>query len=107
MEETPENHIFNVGNEKAITVSDWVKLCYEVVGTELKIQNVYENILQKNYFCFYDYEYELDVSLQKKLMAETTDLKEGLRQSYLWYKENKDKVNKRNYIEFIETNIKI
>ena len=107
MEETPENHIFNVGNEKAITVSDWVKLCYEVVETELKIQNVYENILQKNYFCFYDYEYELDVSLQKKLMAETTDLKEGLRQSYLWYKENKDKVNKRNYIEFIETNIKI
>ena len=106
MEETPENYIFNVGNEKAITVSDWVKLCYEVVGTELKIQNVYENILQKNYFCFYDYEYELDVSLQKKLMAETTDLKEGLRQSYLWYKENKDKVNKRNYIEFIETNIK-
>jgi len=40
--------------------------------------------------------------LQKSIFPNTTDLKEGLKQSYLWYKENKDKVNKRDYFGFID-----
>jgi len=40
--------------------------------------------------------------LQKSVFPKTTDLKEGLKQSYLWYKENKDKVNKRDYFGFID-----
>ena len=102
IEEKPQNHIFNVGNEQSISVLDWVKLCYEVVGADLKVQNVYAQIEQRNYFSFYDYEYALDVSLQKSVFPKTTDLKEGLKQSYLWYKENKDKVNKRDYFGFID-----
>ena len=78
---------------------------YEVVGSELKIQNVFEEIEQRDYFCFYDYEYKLDVTLQKTIFSKTTDLKEGLVQSYLWYKNHKDEVNKRDYIGFITTNI--
>ena len=102
IEEKPQNHIFNVGNEQSISVLDWVKLCYEVVGADLSVQNVYAQIEQRNYFSFYDYEYALDVSLQKSIFPKTTDLKEGLKQSYLWYKENKDKVNKRDYFGFID-----
>jgi dTDP-D-glucose 4,6-dehydratase len=106
IEEKPQNHIFNVGNEQSISILDWVKLCYEVVGADLKVQNVYAQIEQRNYFSFYDYEYALDVSLQKSIFPNTTDLKEGLRQSYLWYKENKDKVNKRDYFGFIDGELK-
>ena len=54
IEEKPQNHIFNVGNEQAISVLDWVKLCYEVVGADLKVQNIYAQIEQRNYFSFYD-----------------------------------------------------
>ena len=46
------------------------------------------------------------MSLQKSVFPNTTDLKEGLKQSYLWYKENKDKVNKRDYFGFIDGELK-
>ena len=95
-----------MGNEQSISVLDWVKLCYEVVGKDLKVQKVYAQIEQRNYFSFYDYEYALDVFLQKSVFPKTTDLKEGLKQSYLWYKENKDKVNKRDYFGFIDGELK-
>ena len=69
-------------------------------------QLFYAQIEQRNYFSFYDYEYALDVSLQKSVFPKTTDLKEGLKQSYLWYKENKDKVNNRDYFGFIDGELK-
>ena len=97
--------IFNVGNVKSITIYDWVKLCYEFVGKNLEVVNVSKEINQRNYFCFYDYEYYLDVTKQKSLLESTTDLKVGLEKSYEWYKKNKDKVNRKNYFEFIDNEL--
>ena len=67
-----------------------------------KFVNVNKEINQRNYFCFYDYEYYLDVTKQKSLLVKTTDFKLGLQKSYEWYKNNKEKVNRKNYFEFID-----
>lgn len=102
IEEKPKNHIYNVGNEDSISVADWVKLCYKIAGKNLKVQEVHNDIEQRNYFPFYNYEYKLDVSLQKTLLPQTTELEKGLAASYKWYKSNKEKVQKRDYIRFID-----
>ncbi len=97
--------IFNLGNEKTITILDWIKLCYQVVGKNLEVVSVSKNISQRNYFCFYDYEYYLDVTKQKSILENTTSLKDGLEKSYQWYKNNKEKVNRKNYFEFIDNEL--
>lgn len=98
----PKQHIFNVGNKDAITIREWVKLCYDVVGKTAVFKNVQEDIEQRNYFSFYNYEYYLDVSSQYKLMKEVIPLSEGLKDSFIWYKRNSDKVNKKPFLEYID-----
>lgn len=70
--------------------------------TDFRFKNVYDDIEQRKYFCFYDYEYYLDVSKQHELMADEKSLLEGLREAFVWYKDNSDKVNKKPYFEFID-----
>jgi nucleoside-diphosphate-sugar epimerase len=101
----PSQKIFNLGNENTISILDWVKLCYQVVGKNLEVVNVSKEIPQRNYFCFYDYEYYLDVTKQKSILENTTSLKDGLEKSYQWYKNNKEKVNRKNYFEFIDNEL--
>ena len=101
----PSQKIFNLGNENTISILDWVKLCYQVVGKNLEVVSVSKNISQRNYFCFYDYEYYLDVTKQKSILENTTSLKDGLEKSYQWYKNNKEKVNRKNYFEFIDNEL--
>lgn len=93
--------IFNLGNEECISILDWVRLCYQIVGSNLEIVNVSKDVQQRNYFPFYDYEYYLDVTKQKSILDNTTSLKVGLQKAYQWYKSNKEKVNRKNYFEFI------
>ena len=64
--------------------------------------NVYDDIKQRNYFCFNDYEYYLDVSEQYKLMKEIKPLNEGLKEAFNWYIKNSEKVNKKNYLDYID-----
>ena len=104
VEKKPDVHIFNVGNKDSITVNEWVKLCYNVVGKEAEFVNVMEDIEQRSYFCFTDYEYYLDVTKQEELMPETKQLVDGLSEAYMWYVENSGDVNKRGYIGYIDEN---
>lgn len=104
LEKKPNQHIFNVGNKKTISVKDWVSMCYNVVGKEATFVNVHKDIEQRNYFSFYNYEYYLDVHKQDELMPETIDLEAGLKEAYEWYLLNSEKVNKKPYFEFIEHN---
>lgn len=106
LDKKPERHIFNVGNKKTISIRDWVDLCYKIAGKNADFVNVSNAIEQKNYFCFYDYEYCLDVNAQEKLMCETKTLKEGLSESFEWYVRNFDMVKKKPYIEYIDMYIK-
>ncbi|MGN0350862.1 MAG: NAD-dependent epimerase/dehydratase family protein [Roseburia sp.] len=104
LEEKPKEHIFNVGNEETVTIRQWVELCYKAAGNEAQFVNVYEEKNQRDYFCFYDYEYVLDVSRQKKYLESTKDLYEGLVESFQWYLTHKDDVNRKDYITYIEEN---
>lgn len=105
LETRPFQHVFNVGNSEAISICEWVKMCYRIAGKEVTFKNVYGDIDQREYFSFYDYEYRLDVSKQHEIMPNETDLYEGLEESFLWYKDNMDKVNKKPFFEFIDESL--
>ena len=106
LDKKPEEKIYNVGNESPVTIKEWVSMCYEVANESLELIEVDESVNQTSYFSFPNYEYLLDVERQTALIGETLDLRKGLEESFEWYQTNENIVNKRNYIEFIENEIK-
>lgn len=106
LDKHPENRVFNVGNKDLVTVREWVELCYKAAGKSPELISVNKEIPQRDYFCFYPYEYALDVSKQNKLMTNTVSLEQGLKEEFEWYKSNPDSVYYRKpYIEYIEKNL--
>lgn len=106
IEKQPNTHIFNVGNKETVTVKEWVETCYNVVGKEVEFISVDKMIPQRDYFCFYDYEYVLDVTKMLKLMPNTVPLEQGLKEEFEWYKNNIDSVyNRKAYMEYIDSNL--
>ena len=105
LEVRPAQHIFNVGNKETVSVRKWVELCYEAAGKKATFVNVHQDIEQRNYFSFYEYEYCLDVSSQYELMDEIKALDQGLKESFCWYINNKEKVIKKPFIEYIDRTI--
>ena len=104
LEKHPADRIYNVGNPDAVTISDWVKLCYDAVGTDLETVSV-EGHPQRAYFCFPDYDYYLDVSRQTALMPDGKPLAEGLKESYEWFRRHRDAVTPKPYTEYIDSNL--
>lgn len=98
----PHEHIFNVGNRECVSIKDWVSLCYKAVGKTAEFISVTDKFSQRDFFCFYDYEYSLDTSLHDKILTETKDLFEGLKESFAWYSKNKGSVKKKEYLNFID-----
>ena len=89
-----------------MTVKEWVALCYRAVGKTAEFVSVGKAVPQRDYFCFYDYEYVLDVSKQNELMPVTVPLELGLQEEFEWYKNNLDSVyNRKPYREFIDNNL--
>lgn len=105
LEQKPNQHIFNVGNTETVSIREWVSLCYKIAGKEVEFASVGKEIDQRAYFSFYDYEYCLDVSAQNKLMPETKEFEEGLRESFEWYIGHSDMVNRKPYMEYIDKNL--
>lgn len=102
----PENKIFNVGNSKAVTIKEWIEICCKLSDKTPEFVSVDNDIDQRKYFCFYDYEYILDVSKQNELMPNTIPLEKGLKEEFEWYKNNLDSVyNRKPYFEFIDENL--
>ena len=103
----PENHVFNVGNKDIVTVKEWVELCYKAACKTPEFVSVDKEIPQRDYFCFNDYEYVLDVSKQNELMPDTVPLEQGLKEEFEWYNNNLDSVyNSKPYMEYIDTKIR-
>lgn len=100
-----KEHILNVGNEDTVTIKEWVELCYAVTGRQARFVPVPEKCEQRNYFSFYDYEYYLDVTRQKELIADTMPIEQGLMESYSWYVRHPDRVNRKPYIDYIEEHL--
>ncbi len=106
IEEKPETHIMNVGNVEPVTIKDWVTMCYACFDKIPEFVNVSEDIEQRNYFSFYNYEYYLDVQQQNKIYPETISLEDGLKECAEWYVENESEVGKKSYMEYIDCNLK-
>lgn len=102
-QKAPVRKIFNVGNSETVTVEEWVKMCYRVLGisTELRYVKGHE---ARDYFCFRDYGYRLDVKEQNRLMPDTEPLEEGLIKSYEWFKDNRELVRRKDYFKYISEN---
>lgn len=98
----PQDHILNVGNKESISIKEWVELCYNCVGKKPTFISVNENIEQRKYFSFYNYEYSLNVEKQNKILKSTIPLEKGLQESYMWYCENSKEVKKKDFINFID-----
>jgi nucleoside-diphosphate-sugar epimerase len=101
----PAQHVINVGNKDVVDINTFVNLCYKVVNAPLDIIYVTLHVNQRDYFCFYDYEYVLDVAELKKLLPNQKDLYQGLKESYEWYKSHKNEVRKKPFIQFIHDNL--
>lgn len=102
----PSQKIFNVGNPHSISIKEWATLCYQITGHNPEFVPVELPIEPRKYFCFYNYEYFLDVQAQHNLMPETISLEEGLRQSFAWYQQFGEEVNRKPYQEFIDNHLK-
>lgn len=105
LEKQPEQRVFNVGNPETVTVREWVKLCYGVLGKTPEIKNVLFRINQREYFPFYDYGYKLDVSSMSELLPDVKQLEVGLAESYEWFAAHRDDVRRKNYFEYINDNL--
>ena len=105
LENKPTEHIFNVGNKETISIRDWVTLCYDVVGKQAEFVNVSDDTEQRNYFSFYNYEYYLDVTKQYELLENVTTLYTGLKESLAWYINHSDQVNKKPFLEYIDSHL--
>ena len=105
IKDKPSEHVYNVGNKETILIKDWVTLCYKVLEKTPTFVNVYDDIEQRNYFSFYNYEYYLDVTRQSKIYPNTISLEEGLKESADWYLQNKDQVKKKPFFEYIDVNL--
>lgn len=98
----PRQHVFNVGNREAVTIKEWVTMCYEAVGKSPEFICVSKDVPQRAYFPFYDYEYYLNVEKQDALMPFTKTMQKGLQECYQWYSKNQDKVSKKPLIAYID-----
>ncbi|MDD3192424.1 MAG: NAD-dependent epimerase/dehydratase family protein [Oscillospiraceae bacterium] len=98
----PDRHIFNVGNPSSVSIREWVTMCYRAVGKQPDFVRVHQPVAQRNYFCFYDYEYELDVREQERLMPKTRSMEDGLKESAAWYLANQGAVREKPLIAYID-----
>lgn len=105
LEKHPAEHIYNVGNPDTVTVQEWVKLCYDAVGAELRTVCVGPEHHQRSYFPFHNYTYKLDVSRQLSLMPETIPLTDGLRESWEWFRSHRGEINRKPYFQYIDENL--
>ncbi len=102
-EKAPVQRIFNVGNTETVTVEEWVKACYNVLGKVPRIRCVAGHE-ESNYFCFRNYGFSLDVTGQGKLMPGTKPLDKGLTESYEWFKDNRELIRRKDYFKYISEN---
>lgn len=97
--------IINAGNPKTVDINEWVRLCYGVLGKTPEIRYVPEEINQRMYFPFRDYEYVLDVTNQESILHDVKPLETGLKQSYDWYVNNSELIVRKDYLQYIKENL--
>lgn len=102
--EKPDYHVINSGNVQATDAAEWVKLCYGILGKTPDIRYISAEYEQRQYFPFRDYEYYLDVTRQTELLTDLKPLEIGLKESYEWFKNNRELIVRKDYFRYIEEN---
>lgn len=100
--------IFNVGNKQAVTVREWIETCFKIAQKSTEIINFNynkSNYQIRDFFPFYDYDNVLDVDKINKIYSEETPFEVGLKASYNWYLDNKDKIEFKKYVSDNEKKI--
>lgn len=105
VEKKPDYHVINSGNVQKINAAEWVKLCYGILGKTPDIRYVSAEYEQRQYFPFRDYEYYLDVTRQTELLTDLKPLEIGLKESYEWFKNNRELIVRKDYFRYIEEKI--
>lgn len=105
LDKRPEDPIYNVGNPQTISIREWVEACYAAAGKVPAFREVSSAHSQRDYFPFYDYAYQLDVSRQQKLMPEVRPLAQGLAESLEWYREHPGNCRKKPLLDYIRTHL--
>lgn len=105
LENHPQDRVYNVGNPEPVKIRDWVRLCYETVGCPCREVPVAGHH-QRSFFPFHEYEYFLDVSKMRALMSDTVPLKTGLAESWEWFRQHPQEVNRKPLKEYIDANIR-
>lgn len=96
-------HILNVGNKNIVDINEFVEICYDIAGVELKKIYVDSSHAQRSYFPFHDYAYYLDVTEQYKLLPDTVALYDGLKADFEYYINHQNEVMKKTaYFEYID-----
>ena len=72
------------------------------MGEPLERIYVTEHENQRDYFPFNDYEYILDIKLMNALLPDQKNLYLGLKESYEWYRNNKNDTIKKPLIDYID-----
>ncbi len=101
----PAEHIYNVGNPNSVSISEWVRLCYEAAGAPLKTITVGEDHPRWAFFPFRDYAYHLDVSRQSTLLPETKPLSDGLLEEYEWFRTHREEIARKGYLSYLVSNL--
>ena len=78
---------------------------FSVVSKTPEFITVDPAIPARTYFPFRDYEYILDVTKQNAILPAAISIEEGLRESYLWYKDHSEEVLKKDYFSVIKEKI--
>ena len=104
VEKKPDYHVINSGNVQATDAAEWVKLCYGILGKTVDIRYVSAEYEQRQYFPFRDYEYYLDITRQTELLTDLKPLEIGLKESYEWFKNNRELIVRKDYFRYIEEN---
>ncbi len=102
LETHPVQRVYNVGNPETVSVRQWAELCYRAAGKEFSAVSVPESVPVRKYFCFYPYEYCLNVAAQQALMPDLVPLEDGLRQSFAWYAAHRGEVRPKDYMRYID-----
>jgi nucleoside-diphosphate-sugar epimerase len=102
VEKKPDYHVINSGNVQATDAAEWVKLCYGVFGKTPDIRYISAEYEQRQYFPFRDYEYYLDVTRQSELLTDLKPLEIGLKESYEWFKNNRELIVRKDYFRYIK-----
>ena len=100
----PEQKIFNVGNKETLDINGWVDMCYAVLNKTPRKIYVHGSVEQRSYFPFLNYSYKLNVTKMRELMGKTKDMPSGLRESYMWYRTNKESVRRKPLLDYINEN---